>query len=86
MRRSIVVVRTVVAACARSGESTADAMERSGPHCEKRSRARDSDAFRACVVNEDINAAAANQRECDSKLLRRPGCVDPRRACDTPSP
>jgi hypothetical protein len=85
MRRYVVVILAVlVAGCATNGKSAVDATERFGPHCEKLGHARDSDAFRACVVNEDINAAAATQRDYDRKLLRRLDCVDPRIACDTP--
>ena len=84
MRRYIaVIVAVLIAGCASDGQSGADATERFGPHCEKLGHARDSDAFRACVVNEDINAAAT-QRDYDRKLLRRLDCVDPRIACDTP--
>jgi hypothetical protein len=87
MKRCFAIVLAVIAAgCATTtGKPSADAAERYGPHCESLGHARGSEPFRMCVETQDLNAAAAVQREYDQKLLRRSDCVDPRIACSTPS-
>ena len=87
MRRRLAIVLAVIAAgcTTTTGKPSADAAERYGRYCESLGHARDSEPFRMCVETQDLNAAAAVQREYDQKLLRRSDCVDPRIACSGPS-
>ena len=84
-RRLAIVLAVIAAGCTTTSKPSADAAERYGRYCESLGHARGSEPFRMCVETQDLNAAAAVQREYDQKLLRRSDCVDPRIACSGPS-
>jgi hypothetical protein len=72
---------TLVAACATPQQRAAQAAADYGARCEKLGHAKDSEQWRACVQNEDMNAALATQRAYDREFLRKHDCVDPKVGC-----
>ena len=49
--------------------------------CEQQGHKPGTDAWRACIESEDLNAGIARQRAYDDKALRRLDCIDPKLGC-----
>lgn len=81
MRFLTLVLLTLVAACATPGQRAAQAEAEYGARCEQLGHAKDSEQWRVCVENEDMNAALATQRAYDREFLRKHDCVDPKFGC-----
>ena len=84
MRSCAALALMLLQACASSVDIAGDAGERFSRYCQSLGRIPGTEAFRACVENEDTKAAVATQREYDRKALRRVDCVDPKVACEPP--
>lgn len=75
-----------LAGCAATERGRADVGAGYAARCEKQGHPAGSDAWRACIQTEDLNASLATQRAYDQKLLRRLDCIDPRIACSPAAP
>ena len=73
------------AGCAASGHAVADPAALYGKQCEKQGHAPDTEAWRACLQSEELNAAIATQKSYDQKALRRLDCISPLMGC-APAP
>jgi hypothetical protein len=71
-------------ACTTPAQRTAQAEADYGPRCEKLGYAKDSEKWRLCVENADMNAALATQRPYDREFLRKHDCIDPKFGCGGP--
>jgi len=70
-----------VAGCATPASLQAQDAARYAAHCEKQGHKPNTDAWRACIQTEELNAGLATQRAYEQKLLRKLDCVDPRFGC-----
>lgn len=74
----------VIACAGCAGHAVADPAALYGKQCEKQGHAPNTDAWRACLQSEELNAAIATQRAYDQKALRRLDCIGPLMACPPP--
>jgi hypothetical protein len=75
----------LAAACVTPEQRAVQAEAEYGARCEKLGHAKNSEQWRVCIHNEDMNAALATQRAYDREFLRKHDCVDPKFGCDTPA-
>ena len=69
------------AGCATSNAMTPQEHALYSKRCAQQGHKPDTDAWRACIETEDLNAGIARQRTYDDNVLRRLDCVDPRLGC-----